>query len=179
MPGYDGVLSSEARWDLIDYLHAHNAGESMHRSGNWLHPLPVPQFDIECADGRTIDLDDLRGRALYIIAAREEVPTEPASVAGVDITTIIVTRARGVRPNGSACVASEPETWSALAILLGVSPGALAGSQILVDQNAWLRAAWRQGDPDDGTNQRSFEAMMRDITAYPIARDATVHSHHH
>ena len=178
MPGYNGVLSSEARWDLIDYLRAQNAGESMHRTGKWLHPLPVPQFDVECADGRTIDLDDLRGRALHIIAAPEEVPTEPGSVAGVDVTTIIVTTARGVRPNDSACVASEPETWSALAILLGVSPGALAGSQILVDQNAWLRAAWRQGDPDDWTNQRSLEAMIRDITAHPIGRDAIGHSHH-
>jgi hypothetical protein len=51
MPGYDGALSSEARWDLIDYLHAHNAGESMHRSGKWLHPLPVPQHQRGKANG--------------------------------------------------------------------------------------------------------------------------------
>jgi mono/diheme cytochrome c family protein len=180
MPGYGGVLSSEARWDLIDYLHAHNAGESMHRSGKWLHPLRVPQFDVECADGRTIDIEALNGRAIRIIAAAVEAPADTGSVAGVDATTIIVTKARSARPNGSVCVASEPETWSALATLLGVSPGALAGSQILVDQNAWLRAAWRPGDPGDWTNDRSLEAMIREITAHPIASDATGgHAHRH
>lgn len=180
MPGVDGVLSSEARWDLIDYLRAHNAGESMRKSGKWLHPQPVPQFDAECADAKTIDIDDMRGRALHIIADSEEAPTEPVTVAGADMTTIIVTRARGARPNGSACIASEPETWAALAIILGVSPDALAGAQILVDQNAWLRAAWRPGDPGDWTNPLSLEAMVRDISAHPIAGDATggqVHRH--
>jgi hypothetical protein len=33
MPGLDTVLSTEARWDLIDYLRAHNAGESMRTTG--------------------------------------------------------------------------------------------------------------------------------------------------
>ncbi len=170
MPGVDGVLSSEARWDLIDYLRAHNAGESMRKSRKWLHPLPMPQFDAECADGRTIDIDDMRGRALHIIAASEEVPSERVTVAGLDITTIIVTRARGATPNGSACIASEPETWAALAIILGMSSDALAGAQLLVDQNAWLRAAWRPGDPGDWTNPLSLAAMIRDITASPDRR---------
>src|SRR5262249_21744869 len=46
MPGFAGTLSSEARWDLIDYLRAHNAGESMRTTGGWPHPLPIPQFDL-------------------------------------------------------------------------------------------------------------------------------------
>jgi putative copper export protein/mono/diheme cytochrome c family protein len=173
MPGYAGVLSSSARWDLIDYLHARNAGESMRESGRWRHPLPAPQLDAECADGRMIDLDDLRGRALHIIAASDETPTEPISVPGIEVTTIIVTRSRGARPNGPACIASEPETWTALAIILGLSPDTLAGSQVLVDQNAWLRAAWRPGDPSDWTSPRSLAALIRAVTARSIAGDAT------
>jgi mono/diheme cytochrome c family protein/uncharacterized membrane protein len=179
MPGVEGVLSSEARWDLIDYLRAHNAGESMRKSGKWLHPLPVPQFDAECSDGTTIDLDDVRGRALHIIAASEETPPDPAAVSAIDVTTIIVTRPRSARPNGKVCIASEPETWAALAIILGLSPDALAGSQILVDQNAWLRAAWRPGDPGDWTNPRSLAATIRDIAAHPIASDAADRQVHH
>ena len=79
MPGFDDKLSSEARWDLIDYLRAHNAGESMRTTGKWPHPLPVPQFDATCPDGRTIDLDDLRGRVLRIVAVFDDDDAATAS----------------------------------------------------------------------------------------------------
>jgi putative copper export protein/mono/diheme cytochrome c family protein len=179
MPGFAGSLSSEGRWDLIDYLRAHNAGESMRKSGKWPHPLPVPQFDAECAGGRTIDLDDLRGSMLRIIAASDEAQVEPVSLPGMAVTTIIVTPTRDAKPTPSTCIASEPETWTAFAILLGVAPDALAGAQILVDQNAWLRAAWRPGDPGDWTNPQLLEAEIRDIVAHPIAITASAHVHHH
>jgi mono/diheme cytochrome c family protein/uncharacterized membrane protein len=180
MPGFSGVLSSGARWDLIDYLHAHNAGESMRKSGRWLHPLPVPQFDAECADGKHIDLDDLHGRVLRIAATSGDELAEPASLADSDATTIIVARHPGAAPNRSVCVASEPETWTALAIIVGQSPDALAGSQVLIDRNAWLRAAWRPGDPDDWTNPQSLTTAIRNIDTHPIASDATSgHAHRH
>jgi putative copper export protein/mono/diheme cytochrome c family protein len=180
MPGFAGVLSSGARWDLIDYLHAHNDGESMRKSGRWSHPLPVPQFDAECADGKSIDLDDLHGRVLRIVAASGDELAEPAVPTDADATTIFVTQHPGAAPIRSACIASEPETWAALAIILGQSPDTLAGSQVLVDQNAWLRAAWRPGDPGDWTNPQSLSAAIRDIAGHPIASDATGgHAHRH
>ncbi len=178
MPGFGGSLSTEARWDLIDYLRAHNAGKSMRTSGKWTHPLPVPQFDADCADGRTLDLDDLRGRMLRIIAVPGGEQTVPTPPTDNDVTTIVVTRNRSVKPDASSCIASEPETWAAFAILLGVSPDALAGAQILVDQNAWLRAAWRPGDADDWTIPPALQAKLRDIAAHPIAITASAHVHH-
>jgi putative copper export protein/mono/diheme cytochrome c family protein len=80
MPGFDRVLSSEARWDLIDYLRAQSAGASMRTLGKWLHPLAVPQFDAVCPDGRNIDLDDLRGRVLRItaISSEDQIPENTA-----------------------------------------------------------------------------------------------------
>jgi hypothetical protein len=180
MPGFSGVLSSGARWDLIDYLHARNAGESMRKSGRWLHPPPMPQFDAECADGKHIDLDDLHGRVLRIVAASSDELAEPASLANTDATTIVVARHPGVAPNQSACIASEPETWTALAIIVGQSPDTLAGSQVLIDRNAWLRAAWRPGDPGDWTDPQSLTTAIRNIAAHPIASDATSrHAHRH
>jgi putative copper export protein/mono/diheme cytochrome c family protein len=180
MPGYAGVLSNGARWDLIDYLRARNAGESMRKSRQWLHPLPVPQFDAACTDGRTIDREDLHGRVLHIIAASGDELAEPTFPANADATTVFVARHPPATPSRLACIASEPETWTALAIILGQSPDALAGSQILVDQNAWLRAAWRPGDPGDWTNPQSLTTAIRDIAAHPIAIDVTAgHAHRH
>jgi mono/diheme cytochrome c family protein len=169
MPGFGGALSSDAIWHLIDYLRAYNAGEDVRRSGTWLHPLPVPQFDAACSDGRMIDLDDLRGRVLHIIASSGDERGLAASPVGADVTTIIAVRHARVAANSSVCITREPEAWTALAIILGLTPDTLASAQILADGNAWLRAAWRPGEPGDWTDPRELAARIRDIAAQPLA----------
>jgi mono/diheme cytochrome c family protein len=176
MPGFGPALSSEARWDLIDYMRAHNAGEGVRSNGNWSHPLPMPQLDVTCADGRTIDVDDLRGRVLRVIAVSDDEATAPVLPAGIGVTTVILAKKQAAKLDAATCVASAPEAWTAFAILLGVPSEALAGEQILIDQNAWLRAAWRPGE----TNPQALAAMVRDIEMHPIAIDAAAaHVHHH
>ena len=129
-------LSSEAIWHLIDYLRAHNAGDALRRTGSWPQPLPMPQFDAQCANGQIIDLDDLRGHALRIIAVSDDERPEPPLPDDVDAVTVLVARNLAAKPTGAACVASEPQVWTALAIIVGLSPDALAGTQVLVDRNA-------------------------------------------
>jgi hypothetical protein len=100
MPGFDGTLSNEARWHLIDYLPAHYAGESMRTTGRWSHPLPMPQFDVACADGRTIDLGDLRGRVLRIVALSGDeatLPSPPQLKGGQNCTPTSVPPLRGLK----------------------------------------------------------------------------------
>lgn len=86
-------------------------------------------------------------------APRLEAPAE------IDITTVILARKQPVGLGPATCVASEPETWTAFAILSGISSEALAGEQILIDQNAWLRAAWRPGEPGNLTNPQALAAV--------------------
>jgi putative copper export protein/mono/diheme cytochrome c family protein len=179
MPGFAGTLSSEAIWDLIDYLRAHNAGDTMRRTGNWPQPTPMPQFDAQCAKGRVIDLDDLRGHALRIIAVSSDELPEPSSAGDLDVMTILVTRKIATEQTGPACIASEPQAWTALAIIVGLSPDALAGTQLLVDQNAWLRAKWRPGDREDWNDPRVLSELLRNIAANPIIASSSVHAHHH
>jgi putative copper export protein/mono/diheme cytochrome c family protein len=176
MPGFSATLSTEAIWDLIDYLRANNGGASMRATGTWSHPLPVPQFDVRCADKRTLDLDDIRGKPIHIIAASDGEQTVPLA----NVTTISVVRSHTATPAAGDCVTSEPETWTAFAILLGQSPDTLDGWQIVVDQNALLRAAWHPGQPGDWTNPQALITRIRDITRHPLAVDlpgAHVHIH--
>lgn len=165
MPGFAPTLSTDAIWHLVDYLRAHNAGEAMRRTGRWPQPVPMPQFDAACADGRTIDLDDLRGRAFRIVAGNEPVPSE--------FNAVIVLVNRGTAsPTDDVCVAAEPQVWFALAILVGASPDALPGTQVLVDANGWLRAVSRSGE--------SIQiGQARDIIAHPLPVDAAGPTGHH
>jgi putative copper export protein/mono/diheme cytochrome c family protein len=178
MPGFEASLSVEARWDLIDYLHAHNAGQSLRTTGIWQQPIPVPQFDATCADGTAVDLDDLRGRMLLIVvtSGTRPLPTPPAGTA---LTTILLSR-KPAAASPTACVAREPETWTAFAILSGVPDDALVGEQLLVDPNGWLRARWRPGDPGDWTDPQTLAPIVAEIAARPLAADsAAAHAHHH
>jgi hypothetical protein len=100
--------------------------------------------------------------------------------AGIDVTTVILAKKPPSGLDPAACIASEPETWTAFAILSGVSIETLAGEQILIDQNAWLRASWRPGEPGNWANPQALAAVVRDIAAHPIAVDAGGgHVHHH
>jgi putative copper export protein/mono/diheme cytochrome c family protein len=179
MPGFEATLSSEARWDLIDYLRAYNTGQSIRTTGVWTHPVPVPQFDATCADGHAIDLDDLRGSLLRIIALSGDEAQARVPPAGAGLTTILLSRKHMAATDPAVCVASEPETWTAFAILLGVPDSALAGEQIVVDRNFWLRAHWRPGDAGDWTDPKALAAVVAEIEAQPLAAASGGNMHHH
>jgi putative copper export protein/mono/diheme cytochrome c family protein len=177
MPAFAGKLSSEAIWDLIDYLRAHNAGLAMRQTGNWPQPIAVPQFDARCASGRVVDLDDLRGRAIRLVALADDREAEPAA-PDVDATTIVVARGAGPEPSDDTCVAVEPQTWTAMAIILGVPPDGLAGAQVLADPNGWLRAAWLPGTNGQLDDPRALRARVRDIMEHPLVITAPAGHHH-
>jgi hypothetical protein len=132
---------------------------------------------VRCSDRNTLDLDDLRGRVLRIIAAAGDEQTMPPPVA--DTTTIFVVHTAMARPSNGACVTSEPETWTAFATLLGQSPDALAGWQILVDNNSWLRAAWHAGQPGDWNDPTRLAERIRDIVDHKLAISPSAHVHIH
>jgi hypothetical protein len=180
MPAFGAVLPSDDRWALIDFLKARNAGESVRTTGRWNPPIPLPQFDALCADGSAIDLDDLRGRALHIIADPEGLPPPPPAPNGFDVATIVLSLDRKVKPAGSACVTIGSTAWTAFSIILGVAPEALTETQALADQNGWLRSRWRPGDPGDWNDPQMLAAVIRDIVTHPLAvASGGGHAHHH
>jgi len=180
MPAFGGILSSGDIWALIDFLKAHNAGYAMRNTSRWAQPIQMPQFDATCADGSAINLDDLRNRVVHIVAAPDSFAPPPPGPAGVDVATIVLARDRTVKPVGTACVTPEQTTWGAFALLLGEAPDMLAGTQALADQNGWLRARWRPGDPGDWNNPQALAALIRAIASHPLPLGAEGgHAHHH
>jgi hypothetical protein len=136
----------------------------------------MPQFDAQCAGGRSIDLDDLRGRAIRVIALGNASSQE--APPNVNTATILVARNKAPEPSDDVCVAMEPELWTALSIILGVSTDDLKGIQVLVDQNGWLRAAWRPGDSDSWDDAPVLAARVRDVLAHPLTFSAPSGHHH-
>jgi mono/diheme cytochrome c family protein len=163
MPGFGETLGSEARWVLIDYLRAHNAGVALKERGAWNHPVPAPELEARCTDGRVVALEDFRGQVVRIVVG----PPAPP-VAGV--FTIFIDPAE---PRDGACVAGAPEVRLAYAIVSGLTPETLAGTVFLVDQAGWLRNRIRPTDPAP-----DFSELARTIIANPLAVSAAIGHHH-
>ena len=162
MPGFADSLSEDERWALIDYVRAHNAGAAMAAGGRWTHPVAAPDFVAKCQDGRTLTMADLRGNVARIVA---EDPQEPASAAvpsAPDVVTIALQREAHTTA-AADCATADPAPWAAYAVVSGVDPEALAGTQFLVDAQGWLRRRARPGESD------ALVAAIAEIRANPLA----------
>lgn len=162
MPGFGGVLGSEARWLLIDYLRAHNAGVALAERGGWNHPIPAPELEAVCGDGKVVALENFRGKVVRIVVG------PPTAARG--LPTIFIDPSR---PAEDTCVAGAPEVRLAYAIVTGTTPAALTGSIFVVDPAGWLRVRLRSSDPSP-----DFDALARQIIANPIVAPARVGHHH-
>jgi hypothetical protein len=170
MPGFAATLDPDQRWALIDFVRANNAGMALAR-GEAPHPVRGPDIEVTCRDGRDISLDQLRGQPLRIVAG-----PPPAPVEG--LATIAVVRDGEDAPNAS-CVATDPAAWSAYAVVIGLAPAALNGSQVLIDPEGWLRAVWRPGDPPGWTRPEELPQVVAAICSHPIADGVGESDAHH
>ncbi len=157
MPGFADALGADARWALIDFLRAQNAGMTMRRTGAWTVPVPAPALDAQCGDGRVISLESLRGRIVRIV-----VGSTAAEHPG--ISTIFLSAAVA-RP--ADCVAGQPELRQAYAIVAGMRADELPGTIFIVDHAGWLRARIRPTDPVPDLTALSDQLVAQPVSALP------------
>ena len=172
LAGHPGGVTDADRWDLVDYLRARNRGEFVRTAGRGVHPLRVPRFTAACADGRVIEPGKPPGHVLRLIG-----PAGRPMPAVASATTVLL--AAGAEPQAAECVA-QPGAQEALAVLLGTTPAQLAGAELLVDPNGWLRARWRPGDSGGWPTPELLSARAEALAGHPLpAGPATGAAHRH
>jgi putative copper export protein/mono/diheme cytochrome c family protein len=180
MPGFSEALSEDQRWDLIDYIRAHNAGLMLSRTGSWSPPVRAPDLPVTCADRTIAELQDLRGRIVRLVfASTGELETRviPQGRSSPDVTSILVTGG-GSAPAGS-CTASGPDAWRAYGVASATAVSDLPGTQFLVDGAGFLRLIQRPSDEPPGWNDPEvLESVSREVSAHPIS-DASLGQHQH
>ncbi|SDP41934.1 Cytochrome c, mono-and diheme variants [Rhodoferax sp. OV413] len=141
MPGFGPPLShlSDTQvWEVLDYLQAHAAGQMLQESGAWTYPVRMPDAAVQCRHQPPRTLHSLDGQRLRVVADAASVQDDPRLV-----TVNLATNA-----SDPECQANTPELRSSLALVLGVQPAQLAGHQLLVDRDGWLRARGQPGQAD-------------------------------
>jgi len=179
LAGHAVATPDDARWDLVDYLRAHNRGEFVRTSGRGQVQVLTPRFDAVCADGRVIDRDDLRGKVLRIVVPGEREGAHPPADADAGLVTITFPAVSPARAEEPTCLAQH-EAREAFAILLGTTTEALAGSELLIDANGWLRARWRVGTHGGWPTPGLLLARVKVLARSPLPADpASAQAHHH
>jgi putative copper export protein/mono/diheme cytochrome c family protein len=171
MPGFAASLPDNDRWDLIDYIHAHAASAEIGVQGLWPVAIQAPEMDLACGN-RGASLGEFRGRSIRIVATDETLATERAeNLPG--LTTVLLMRDSAI-PSPSICMSRERDAWRVYAIIAGVAPDALAGTEFLVDAAGWLRTLWRPGEATPAAITAAVEASV----AHPVSKATAGHHHH-
>jgi mono/diheme cytochrome c family protein len=160
MPGFASVLTEDERWNLIDYIRAHNAGLVFARTGSWSPAVMAPELQATCEGGRSVTLQDLRGTFVRLVLG----PAPAVPVPGL----LTVTTAGGV-PVPGTCVADDTLISRAYAVVSGAAPGDMAGEQFLIDGAGVLRAAWKPGAAPDWTDPQVLSGTIRELEAHPVS----------
>jgi putative copper export protein/mono/diheme cytochrome c family protein len=151
MPGFAGAMDDDQRWNLIDYIRAHNAGLAASK-GELVRPLKAPDATVTI-DAGPAPLSSLRGKWIRLIALGGEFAQMPPAVDG--ITTL--------------SIASPSDAWSAYAIASGVPLEEMAGCEFLIDPDGWLRNVFRPAQPGDWLDSAVFLAAQQKAAENPIA----------
>src|SRR5262249_5920768 len=151
MPPFGAVLDEEARWNLIDFVHANADAARLVRA-----PAKVtnagfrsPDFSAACPGGATVSRDDLSGRIAHLVIARRDASDRVAQLTARngDVVTIVIPLEEGA--SAGACRADDIELAAALALFRGRSAADSGGTEFLVDGAGELRALWYPGAKPD------------------------------
>lgn len=174
MPGFGDAIDDQARWNLIDFIHANaDAVRLQRRAAEGPNAFPAPSFTAECPGGSRT-LEDLRGRFVRLVAGDAAPP-----VHGADAVTIVVPLDPADAPGRDVCTLDEPDALAALAIYRG-DANALAGSELLIDPDGRLRALWYPGRKPDWNDPAVFARELATLRATPaVGRPTQVAGHGH
>ncbi len=104
MPAWRDSLSEEARWNVIDYIHALNAGSVTRGLDGWPHLVPAPNASLSCDSLAAHSIGDLRGKAIRLILGSlpQPLPALPP-VNGIEVVTVWMPgdAAEAIRPMAS------------------------------------------------------------------------------
>ncbi len=158
MPGFAPRLTDDQRWSLIDYVRAHDLGVALRSSGVWPQPVRAPGFQARCGDA-IIGSSDFDADFVRVVIGAA--PAGPARPGLVEI---------GTQPGApGACVVGDEKVATAYAILSGVPPAALAGTQFLIDRAGWLRAMQRPGTSMGWDDAEMLSAELQSLRQHPVA----------
>jgi putative copper export protein/mono/diheme cytochrome c family protein len=168
-------------WNLIDFIHANADARRLVRPGD--HAFPTPDFTLQCPDGSSPSLSELRGRVVHIVVAgpstAERLP-QLGRMAVPGAQTAVVATDPGLAESVGVCATSDIDVAKALALYRGTPVAQLDGTEFVIDASGWLRSIWYPGRQPDWGDLAVLYAELERIAQQPIPGSPTAgHLHVH
>jgi putative copper export protein/mono/diheme cytochrome c family protein len=180
MPPFGADPGDVSPWNLIDFIHANADARRLARPGE--HAFRPPDFTLQCPDGSSPSLAELRGRVVHVVivgpatARLQQLAREPLP----DVQTVVVATDPGLAESDGFCATSDPDVAKAFALYRGVPVAQLDGTQFVIDASGWLRAMWYPGREPDWTQRQVLGKELEQIVRHPAAgMPGTGHAHLH
>lgn len=135
MPGLTDTWRDDQVWDVLAFVRAQAAGQTLRATGKWVFPVHVPDTLVMCRQAPR-RLASLQGQRLRLVPAGGPFPAADPR---------LVTVAVGSAHPSADCHTTDTALAQALTTVLGVAPEALPGHQLLADRHGWLRVRGRPG----------------------------------
>jgi putative copper export protein/mono/diheme cytochrome c family protein len=179
MPAFGTRVDPTGRWNLIDFIHA-NADATRFGSAadaGMTNGFRAPDFGVDCPDGSSPSISELRGRVLHLVFAGAHAT---ARVRSLEPTAIVIRLDPAVSEVGSLCNTDDPDVAKAYALYAGSSVEELDGTEFIIDQSGSLRVTWHPGLVPEWTDPKVFAELVETIRKTPSAsRPALGHVHMH
>ena len=184
MPAFSGVLDENARWNLIDFIHANaDAVRLRAAAGNVTSAgYPMPAFSIECPDGSVVSIGELKGRVLHLVFAGPQATDRLQALAGLEANDVmrVLVAPSGPSSTASTCIANDPHVLQVFALYRGAVADTSLPTEWLIDAAGSLRAIWYLGNGEPWSDTATLKHRLDDIRRIPaVARAAGGHAHHH
>ena len=186
MPAFGAALDEDARWNLIDFIHANaDAARLQALAGKVIaRGYPIPNFSVQCGDDTSMAVDDFRGKVVHVVAAAAGAEPQArlrARDRAHDVTTILVDPSSSQQTEGDpeSCVASDPSVAEIMAIYRGVPAASIAGTELLIDETGLLRALWFPGARPNWADDGKFVRVIENLRKTPAAAMVTGGPAHH
>lgn len=185
MPGFALSLNDTQIWELLDFLHAQAAGQTLKEAGVWLSPIRLPNANVRCRQGHHDTLRSMTGQRLRLVLTDG---TTPAVAEDPRLVTVLVAPSAATLVQADPeCHSSTPQMTDALALVLGVPTTEVVGYQLMVDRQGWLRVrgkpgqtGWSENDlvcrsnttaataPANASTGDGLENLIRRMDAEPV-----------
>ena len=184
MPAFGDVLDENARWNLIDFIHANADAVRLRAAAGKVtsNGYPMPAFSIECPDGSVVSIGELKGQVLHLVFAGPQATDRLQALAGLEANDVkrVLVAPSGPSGTASTCIASDPNVLRVFALYRGMVADAPLPTEWLVDAAGSLRAIWYVGNGESWSDRQTLKRRLDDIRRIPaVARAAGGHAHHH
>jgi mono/diheme cytochrome c family protein len=182
MPPFDRDVGDNTPWNLIDFIHANADARRIVRPA--YHAFLAPDFSLQCPDGASPSLAELRGRVVHLVVAGAENAGHLRELAAMPadpgIQTVVIATDPALADAANFCSTIDPDVTRVFSVYRGAPADQIDGTEFLIDANGWLRAIWYPGVSPDWSQPQVLMNELSEIRQNPApgTPGSGAHAHH-